>query len=148
MANISNTDCIQGWIEILHCKFDKHNFHTAVPSVINGSNLKSLREHHYDVVGSPLPLCEYYAALDVYQQFAAKIDPEFNIPRPFRTYDAINLCVNDPKLGNKVTTLIVVPKGAHTLISYREDRLQYHPNYEHALVIRKKPFKSLLAQYE
>lgn len=145
MSNVSNTECIQGWIEVLHCKHEAKDFHSITPQ-INPLHLKTLKEAHYTCVGSPIPLCEYYSAFELYQQFAGTVDLEFNVPRAFQSYDAINLCVNDPKFGSKITTLIVVPKGAHINISYKEQRVQYHPDNAHCLVIRKSPFKSFLAK--
>lgn len=141
---MTNSDCVQGWVEILHCKYTEADF--LKPGLgINPSDMRTFNETHYDVVGSPLPLCEYYSAFDIYRQFAGPTDPEFGLPRPFRMYDAINLCVNDPHLGKKITTLVCVRKGAHVLTTYKTSRVNFHQDYPLALVIRSKPFKSLLA---
>ena len=140
---MTNSDCVQGWVEVLHCKYTEEEFPT--PSLgICPSNLRTFNESHYTVVGSPLPLCEYYSAFDIYRQFAGTIDSEYGMPRPFRMYDAINLCVNDPKLGKKITTLIFVGKGAHVLMSYRTSRVNFHQDYPLAVVIRAKSFRSML----
>jgi hypothetical protein len=142
---MDNSECINGWVELLHCKYTLKTYNQAA-TFINPINLKTFTESHYDVVGSALPLCEYASAFEIYQQYAVEQDPEFHIPRPFRDYDAINLCVNDAVFGKKITTLIMVPKNAHTGTKYREQNVQYHPNFPHCLMIRKTPFKSLLMQ--
>lgn len=136
------SESVQGWVELLHCKHSVSDFH-RISSPINGCKLSTLKEFHYTMVGSPIPLCEYYSAFEIYQQFAVPLDKEFNVPRPFEAYDAMNLCVVDPKFGKKVTTLIVLQKGAHIHVSFREQRIQYHPDFAHCLVIRKQPFKPL-----
>lgn len=144
MAEFASTDCIHGWLEILHFKYDIMELHTAPKPWPNSADLKTLSESHYEAVGGAIPLCEYYSAFELYQQFAVPVDPEFNIPRGFKALDAINICVNDPKFGRKTTTLIVLPKGAHSTVNYKEGRVQFHPKYPHCLVIRKTPFKSFL----
>ena len=96
------------------------------------------------MVGSTLPLCEYFSAIQIYRQYAVEIDREFNIPRPFDNYDAMNLCMQDPKYGNKIRTFIFYPKGQHYKVGYREQRLQYHPDFPHVLLVRKKPFASFV----
>lgn len=139
---MNSPECINGWVEILHCNYTVRDFGKSVPNVSTG-NLKTFNENHYTLVGSSLPLCEYYSAFEIYQQFAVPVDSEFNIPRPFRDYDAINLCVDDPKFGRKITTLIVIPKKAQSRTLFKEQRVQYHPDFPHCLVIRKEPFKSM-----
>jgi hypothetical protein len=138
----SNTECINGWIEILHFKWD--DLDSAYPILNTDNSLQGFKEEHYEVVGSPVPLCEYYSAFELYQQFAVPVDPEFNIPRSFKKYDAINLCMNDPKHGRKVTTLLVYPKEARHRLVYKGGSPQYHPDFPHCLVMRKKPFRAFL----
>lgn len=142
VSNVSNTECIQGWIEVLHFKSDPTELYAAEPPILNAGSLLNFKENHYELVGSTIPLCEYYSAFELYQQLSEPIDEEFGIPRCFREYDAINLCVNDAKFGRKITTLVVWPKGQQHKLEFREQRVQYHPKYPHCLVIRKKPFKS------
>jgi len=147
VPNVSQTECVNGWIEILHFKHNKDMQDLAkISSSINLSNLKSIKEEHYDVVGSPIPLCEYYSGFELYQQYAGNVDPEFNVPRGFKEYDAINLCVNDPNLGQRITTMVIVKKGAHVNLSYRKEPIQFHPDFQHALVIREKPLRSFFSK--
>jgi hypothetical protein len=96
------------------------------------------------MVGSHIPLCEYYSAIEVYKQFVVPIDKEFNIPRPIGNFDAMNLCMQDPKFGRKFLTFIFYPKGLHHSVKFREQRIQYHPDYPHVLLIRKEPFRSFM----
>lgn len=142
MSDMSNSDSINGWIEVLHFKHDPKDIHLAQPIIKDTASLKNFKESHYSMVGSTIPLCEYYSAFELYRQFAVPVDEEFKIPRVFGNYDAINLCMNDPKFGRKITTLLVWPKGQHHGINYREQRVQYHPDFPHCLVIRKRPFHS------
>lgn len=135
-----NTDCFNGWIELLHFKYDMKKLHLAKPILNNVDSLENFKESHYEMVGSPIPLSEYHSAIQIYRQFAVQLDPEFNVPRPFGTYDAMNLCVRDPKIGNKTRTFIFYPKRQHYNVTYREQRVQYHPDYPHVLLVRKKPF--------
>lgn len=144
MSGFSSTDCVHGWFEILHFKYDISALHEAPKPWPNSADLQTLKEDHYTVVGSPIPLCEYYSAFELYQQYAVPVDSEFNIPREFRPLDAINICVNDVKFGRKTTTLIALPKGSHSGVNFKEGRVQFHPKYPHCLVIRKKPFRSFI----
>lgn len=138
----TNTECINGWIEILHFKWEHPR--DAIPSLMSDASLKNFKEEHYELVGSPIPLCEYYSAFELYQQYAVPVDPEFKIPRPFKKYDAINLCMNDSKYGRKVTTLMVYPKGMQHKVDFKEGNAQYHPDFPHCLIVRKKPFYAFL----
>jgi hypothetical protein len=142
VANLNDTNCVRGWVELLHFKADANALHAADPPITSTNSLANFVESHYECVGSTLPLCEYYSAFEIYQQFAASTDEEFNVPRPFEQYDAINLCVSDPNFGNKVTTLMVWSKKHYHNIKFRASNVQYHPKYPHCLVIRNKPFKS------
>lgn len=130
---------VQGWVELLHFNYAPCDFAKAR---INATSLSNFKASHYTQVGSTLPLSEYDCAIDIYKQFAVEQDPEFNIPRTFNTYDAINLCVCDPKLGNKITTLILLNKGSYVNVSFRAAQIQQHPQFKHCLVIRQEPFKS------
>lgn len=130
-------NCVKGWIEILHFKDEL--------KVLNCTSLEEFKASYYTAVGSPLPLPEYDCAIDIYKQFALPVEPEFHIPRPFSTYDAINLCVTDPVLGNKITTLILLNKGDYVNVSFRVRQVQQHPQFQHCLVIRQEPFKSFFA---
>ena len=140
---MSNMECINGWMEILQFKFGGSQIHTAVPPITNSFNLKNFKEEHYEMVGSPIPLCEYYSAFELYRQFVVAVDKEFNIPRPLATFDAINICMNDAKLGRRVTTLMLWNKSDFHQVVYREQRTQYHPDFKHCLLIRKNPFRSM-----
>jgi len=88
----------QGWIEILHRKDG-----LPVPK-----KLMELTPNQYTQVGSNLPLCEYYSPVDVYQQFADKVDPDFGVPRSFRAYDAIVMCSEEL---NRIVTMILIPRA-------------------------------------
>lgn len=140
----SNTECINGWIELLHFKSDPDKIHLAKPLLKSTDSLENFKEAHYEMVGSHIPLCEYYSAIEVYKQFVVPIDKEFNIPRPLGDYDAMNLCMRDPKFGRKFLTFIFYPKGLQHAVKFREQRVQYHPDYPHVLLIRKEPFRSFL----
>jgi hypothetical protein len=139
---MSNPECLNGWIEVLHFKHDPKELHKAKPIISNTYTLKNFSEEHYEMVGSVIPLCEYNSAFELYRQFTVPVDEEFRIPRIFRTYDAINLCLTDKRYGRKITTLVVWNKGQHHNLGFREQRVQYHPDYPHCLVIRQRPFRS------
>ena len=144
----SNTECIHGWIELLHFKTDPDQIHLAKPRHSGADSLKNFKEEHYQMVGSHIPLCEYYSAIEVYKQFVVPIDKEFNIPRPFGTFDAMNLCMRDPKFGRKFLTFIFYPKELRHKAKFTEGRAQFHPDYPHALLIRAEPFKSFMRKAE
>lgn len=133
----ANTECINGWIEVLHFKWDDI---MDAEGIISDASLKNFNESHYKLVGSPIPLCEYYSAFELYQQFSGSLEGCFNMPRAFKKYDAINLCMNDSKYGCKVTTLMVFPKGAQSRVGFKTGNAQYHPDYPHCLIKRKEPF--------
>ena len=140
----SNTECINGWIELLHFKTDPSKIHLAKPILKSTGSLEHFKEAHYSMVGSHIPLCEYYSAIEVYKQYVVPIDKEFNIPRPIADFDAMNICMKDKRYGYKFLTYIFYPKGLHHSVEFREQRLQYHPDYPHVLLIRKEPFRSFM----
>lgn len=144
----SNTECINGWIELLHFKTDPMQIHLAKPYLKCTDSLENFKEDHYQMVGSHIPLCEYYSAIEVYKQFVVPIDKEFRIPRPIGDFDAMNLCMSDPKFGRKLLTFIFYPKKFYHSVKFREQRVQYHPDYPHALLIRQEPFSSFLKKSE
>jgi hypothetical protein len=137
---LTNSNCIRGWIEILHFKWP--GIAQAFPEISSDGSLENFKEEHYEVVGSPLPLSEYYSAFEVYKQFAGEIDKDINIPRPFRRYDAINLCLNDPRYDNTVTTLMVLPKGKQHHCTFHTGQPQYDNKHAHCLLKLKKPFNA------
>ncbi len=141
-ASSLQPNCINGWIEILHFKTDPIKIHLAKPLLKSTDSLENFKEDHYNLVGSPIPMCEYDSALELYQQYAASVDLEFNIPRPFAENDAINFCMNDAKYGRRVTTFIIYPKVLQYLVKFREQRAQHHPGLPHCLLQRKQPFRS------
>jgi hypothetical protein len=138
MNKLTNSNCIRGWIEILHFKWD--SILHAEPKIYDDVSLENFKEDHYELVGSPLPLSEYYSAFEVYKQFAGNIDKDINIPRPFRNYDAINLCLNDPRYDNSVTTLMVLPKGKQHHCTFHVGQPQYDNKHRHCLLKLEKPF--------
>ncbi len=142
MSKVPETNCVRGWIELLHFKGNPNALHAASPPILNTNSLENFVEEHYACVGSSIPLCEYYSAFEVYQQFVTKLDPEFNVPRPLRIYDAINLCVSDPVFGNKITTIILWSKKQYHNLQFRSQNVQYHPKFPECLVIRARPFES------
>jgi hypothetical protein len=133
-------ECINGWIEILHFKWEIKNFHKARPLIVCDDSLERFKEEHYDLIGSPIPLCEYNSVFELYQQYAMPVDPEFKIPRPFRNYDAINLCMNDAKHGRKVITFMVRYKGMRAGIKFRTGNVHYHHDFPFCLIQRQQSF--------
>jgi hypothetical protein len=135
-------ECINGWIEILHFKTDPRHLHLAKPLLRSTESLENFKEEHYDLVGSPIPLCEYHSIFELYQQYAAPVDQEFKIPRPFGEFDAINACMNDAKYGRKVITFILYPKGIHRTVKFRNKSMHHHPDFPHVLVQREVAFNA------
>jgi hypothetical protein len=134
-------ECINGWIEILHFKWEIKNFHKARPLIVCSDSLERFKEEHYDLVGSPIPLCEYDSVFELYQQYALSGDPEFKIPRPFRLFDAINLCMNDAKHGRKVITFMVWEKGNWGGgPKFKTGNAHYHRGFPCYLIQRQQPF--------
>jgi hypothetical protein len=142
----NNSNCIRGWIEILHFKWN--GILHAVPPIDSDGSLENFKAEHYEVVGSPLPLSEYYSAFEVYKQFAGNIDKDINIPRPFKQYDAINLCLNDPRYNNTVTTLMVLPKGKQRYTTFHTGQPQYDNKHPHCLLKLEKPFNAFFPKMQ
>ena len=145
-ASPHQPNCINGWIEILHFKTDPAKIHLAKPLLKSADSLEHFKEEHYNLVGSPIPMCEYYSAIEVYRQYVAPVDAEFNIPRPFQNFDAINLCMNDAKYGRGVTTFILYPKNCRFSVKFTEPRAQYHPDLPHCLLKRRQPFSAFFSR--
>lgn len=142
---MANKDCVRGWVEVLHWKLsDTKKIRALEHAELN--SLNDIDEKDYDMVGSALPLQEYFSLFEVYKQFAdAPADRDFGIPRAFRPFDAINVCANEPtepEVGRSIKTIIFVPKGYVDIFSYTGCRTQYHPSYPLVLMPRRVPFAS------
>lgn len=135
------TNTLNGWVEILHWNT---NVKDRLSNTKFHGQLQHFKPEDYSMVGSPVPLVEYFSVFGIYKQFTEKIiDEEFNIPRSLAAYDAINLCINEPRtIGRLIKTYIIIPKDAVTVYAYPGARAEYHPSFPMILLPRPSPFRS------